>query len=53
LVKSAWKQSENKQRAKYYSLTPAGRKHLVNEQTRWNQMSAAIAGLMAAKRGEA
>src|SRR3982075_3145738 len=52
-VKSEWKQSENKQRAKYYSLTPSGRKHLSAQQARWNQMSAAIAGLMNAKAGEA
>jgi transcriptional regulator len=45
-VKAEWKQSENKQRAKYYNLTAAGRKQLAAEQTRWNQMSAAIAGLM-------
>ena len=45
-LKSEWKQSENKQRAKFYSLTAAGRKQLAVEQTRWNQMSAAIANLM-------
>jgi PadR family transcriptional regulator PadR len=45
-VKSEWRQSENKQRARYYSLTAAGRKHLAAEQSRWNQVSAAIAGLM-------
>jgi transcriptional regulator len=45
-VKSEWRESENKQRAKYYSLTPAGRKHLAAEQDRWNQVSAAIAALM-------
>jgi PadR family transcriptional regulator PadR len=45
-VKSEWKQSENHQRAKYYSLTASGRKRLAAEQNRWNQMSAAIASLM-------
>src|SRR3982751_4810375 len=45
-VKSEWKQSENNQRARFYRLTPAGRKHLANEQTRWTEISAAIAGLM-------
>jgi PadR family transcriptional regulator PadR len=52
-VKSVWKQSENKQRAKYYSLTVAGRKQLTDEQARWNQMSAAIGSLMNARPGEA
>src|SRR5450432_4276322 len=45
-VRSEWKQSENKQRAKYYSLTASGRKHLAAEQTRWSRVSAAIASLM-------
>lgn len=45
-VKSEWKQSENKQRAKYYSMTPKGRKHLAEEHGRWSRASAAIAALM-------
>ena len=45
-LKSEWRQSENRQRAKFYSLTAAGRKQLAAEQSRWNQMSAAIASLM-------
>jgi transcriptional regulator len=52
-LKSAWKQSGNKQRARYYSLTPAGRKRLSEEQTRWNQMAAAITALMNPRPGEA
>jgi len=50
-VKSEWKQTENNQRAKFYNLTAAGRKHLATEQSRWHQMTGAIAGLM--NRGEA
>src|SRR5215471_4132228 len=49
-VRSEWRQTENNQRAKYYSLTAAGRKQLAEEQGRWIRISAAIAGLMA--RGE-
>jgi DNA-binding PadR family transcriptional regulator len=45
-VRSEWKQSENKQRAKFYSLTAAGKKQLAAEKSRWEQMSAAIAALM-------
>jgi len=52
-LKSRWKQSENKQRAKFYSLTPAGRKQLAAEQSRWKQVSAAIASLMRPRREEA
>ena len=45
-VKAEWKQSENNQRAKYYSLTATGRKRLASEQERWSKVSAAIASLM-------
>ncbi|HEY7334568.1 MAG TPA: PadR family transcriptional regulator [Bryobacteraceae bacterium] len=45
-LKAEWKQSENKQRAKFYNLTAKGKKQLAAEQSRWNQMSAAIASLM-------
>jgi PadR family transcriptional regulator PadR len=45
-VRSAWGVSPNNQRAKYYQLTPSGRKQLTSEHSRWNQMIAAIAGLM-------
>jgi PadR family transcriptional regulator, regulatory protein PadR len=51
-VKAEWRQSENRQRAKYYSLTPSGRKQLAAEHSRWNRISAAIAGLMGAKTSE-
>src|SRR5215471_6195524 len=45
-LKSEWRQTENKQRAKFYSLTASGKRQLAAEQSRWNQMSAAIASLM-------
>ena len=41
-----WKQSESNQRAKYYRLTPAGKKQLLSEQARWQEMVNAIAGVM-------
>ncbi len=50
-VKAEWKQTENNQRAKFYSLTAAGKKQLAEEHGRWERFSAAIAGLLA--RGEA
>jgi len=43
---SEWKLSENNQRAKYYRLTPAGRKQLLAEQSRWEMFVKAIAGVM-------
>lgn len=48
-VKSEWRQSENRQRAKYYSLTAAGRKQLAAEHSRWKQITEAISGLMEPK----
>jgi PadR family transcriptional regulator PadR len=45
-VASEWKLTENKQRAKYYTLTAAGRKQLNAERSRWTQLSAAIARIM-------
>jgi transcriptional regulator len=45
-VSSEWKQTESNQRAKYYHLTVAGRKQLLSEQARWEQIVNAIAGIM-------
>jgi PadR family transcriptional regulator, regulatory protein PadR len=45
-IKSEWKSSEHNQRAKYYQLTASGKKQLASKYDRWNQMTAAIAGLM-------
>lgn len=45
-VKAEWKVSENKQRAKFYRLTAAGKKQLTNERSKWSQLSDAIAGVL-------
>ena len=46
LIAGEWGESENKRRAKYYSLTPAGRRRF-QEQTRdWNRMADIIAGVL-------
>src|SRR3981189_2496397 len=37
---SAWGVSDNNRKAKYYSLTRAGRKHLQNEARQWEQTAA-------------
>ena len=41
-VDAEWKLSDNKQRAKYYRITAAGRRQLALERTRWSRVSAAI-----------
>jgi PadR family transcriptional regulator, regulatory protein PadR len=46
LLGSEWGVSENNRRAKYYRLTPAGRKALAAESERWIRVSAAIARVM-------
>jgi len=45
-ISSEWKLSENKQRAKFYRLTAAGRKHLVAEESRWDEFVNAVSGVM-------
>lgn len=45
-VASEWKQTESHQRARFYRLTPAGKKQLLSEQARWARMVEAIAGIM-------
>ena len=44
-----WRQSENARRARYYSLTRAGRKQLEAETTDWTRRSAAVARLLKAE----
>lgn|SRR5829696_2860311 len=41
-IKSEWKPSENNRRAKFYSLTRPGRRHLDKEAANWDRLSAAI-----------
>jgi transcriptional regulator len=41
-LSSEWGTSENNRRAKYYSLTAAGRRHLASETEQWQRMSWAI-----------
>ena len=42
-ITAEWKITENNRRAKYYSLTRAGRKQLEAEQASWDRTSAIIA----------
>ena len=41
-IKAEWGESENNRRAKYYSLTKAGRKYLQSEEANWERLSSAI-----------
>ena len=46
LIKGVWGTTENNRRARYYSLTAAGRKELSAEATRWNRLVESIARVM-------
>jgi transcriptional regulator len=41
-ITSEWKPTENNRRAKFYSLTRPGRRHLERETANWDRLSAAI-----------
>ena len=41
-IKGAWGTSDNNRRARFYTLTPAGRKQLVAEAGRWSRLVESI-----------
>src|SRR6266566_9072652 len=41
-IKAEWGKSENNRRAKFYTLTRAGRKQLEEERARWERLGRAI-----------
>jgi PadR family transcriptional regulator PadR len=45
-IDAEWKTTENKQRAKYYRLTRAGKKQLLVAESKWNRLIEAIARVM-------
>lgn len=47
-VKSEWRATENNRRAKYYQLTPTGRKALKEETNAWGRQTAAISRILEA-----
>jgi transcriptional regulator len=51
-VAAEWKISENKQRAKYYRLTAAGKRQLAQERSRWQQLTEAIGGVLNSAKDE-
>jgi len=48
LIASEWGESENKRKAKFYSLTATGRKQLKAEEASWNRFSAVVASVLGA-----
>jgi PadR family transcriptional regulator PadR len=45
-IDSEWQLSDKGKRAKYYRLTRAGRKQLAAEQSKWEQLAAAMARVL-------
>jgi PadR family transcriptional regulator PadR len=48
ILSARWGASENNRRAKFYQLTPEGKKRLDAESQRWARLSAAVAFVMQA-----
>jgi len=48
-IKAEWKTTENNRRAKFYSLTRLGRRHLEKETTNWGRLSSAISRVVKLK----
>ena len=52
-VSAEWRQSENNRRAKYYALTPAGRRQLAREARDWQRTAELMAAFLAPRTGDA
>lgn len=52
-LKANWGTSDNNRRAKYYELTPGGRKRLREEEDGWNRLVAAVGCVLGAEPEEA
>ncbi len=51
-IAAKWEKAKDRNREfKYYRLTPAGRKQLVVEQSKWKQLTGAIARVMSPVKG--
>jgi len=46
LIRAEWTETENGRRAKTYSLTPAGRKQLVEQRETWERFSGALQAIL-------
>ena len=49
-IRAAWGQSDNNRRAKYYSLTAAGKKRLAQEAREWRRTANLMAAFLAPRR---
>lgn len=51
-ISAAWGTSDNNRRARFYTLTKAGRRQLARESTRWRRMAAAIGRVLGPETSE-
>lgn len=52
-IKARWAASENNRRAKFYALTPKGRKQLEDESDAWRRLALAVAQILDTTKGTA
>jgi PadR family transcriptional regulator PadR len=45
-LKAEWGASENNRRARFYAITPTGRKQLLNEKKNWSNLTGAVAKVL-------
>jgi transcriptional regulator len=46
LVRATWSVTENNRKARFYAITPAGRRQLAAEKTRWDRMVSIMRALL-------
>lgn len=52
-LRAEWGESENGREAKFYSLSPKGRKQLVEEESNWQRLAGAVGEILRAQATEA
>jgi len=52
-IKAEWGISDNNRKARFYNLTPKGRKLLVHETSRWHRLAVAIGNVLDPEESEA
>lgn len=49
LIKASWKTTAKNRRAKFYALTPKGRRQLAAERTTWERFAGALTAILSSK----
>jgi transcriptional regulator len=52
LIRGEWRVTENGRRARWYALTPSGRRRLSSQTRAWEAQAAAIAHVLSARLGD-